>query len=123
MTHTISTKNGKSYRYYVCSNAQKRGRKACPTPPLNAHEIEQAVVEHIRQVGASPEMIRAVLEKAGEMEDKTRTELEAERNLLRKEIDRCNADIVRSVRNADASALAGLIETALPLSTIGGCHE
>ncbi|MDR2799741.1 MAG: recombinase family protein, partial [Desulfovibrio sp.] len=46
MTHTISTKNGKSYRYYVCSNAQKRGRKACPTPPLNAHEIEQAVVDH-----------------------------------------------------------------------------
>jgi hypothetical protein len=56
------------------------------------------VVEHIRQVGASPEMIRAVLEKAGEMEDKTRTELEAERNLLRKEIDSCNADIVRASR-------------------------
>ena len=108
MAHTISTKNGKHYRYYVCSNAQKRGRKACPTPPLNAHEIEQAVVEHIRQIGINPEMIRAVLAKVGEMEDKTRAELEAERNLLCKEIDRCNADIVCGVRNADASALAGL---------------
>jgi site-specific DNA recombinase len=108
MAHTISTKNGKHYRYYVCSNAQKRGRKACPTPSLNAHEIEQAVVEHIRRVGSSPEMVRSVLAKAGEMEARTRTELEAERGMLHKEIDRCNAGIVRGVKNADSSALAEL---------------
>lgn len=106
MTHTISTKNGKSYRYYVCSNAQKRGRKACPTPPLNAHEIEQAVVEHIRHVGAHPEMLTAVLDKTEDLEAKTRTELEAERSLLHKEIDRCNEEIVRHVKNSDSAALA-----------------
>jgi site-specific DNA recombinase len=92
MAHTISTKNGRHYRYYVCSNAQKRGRKACPTPPLNSHEIEQAVVEHIRQIGTHPEMIRAVPAKTAAVEAKIREELEAERGLLRKEIDRCNAD-------------------------------
>jgi site-specific DNA recombinase len=106
MTHTISTKNGKSYRYYVCSNAQKRGRKACPTPPLNAHEIEQAVVERIRHVGAHPEMLTAVLDKTEDLEAKTRTELEAERSLLHKEIDRCNEEIVRHVKNSDSAALA-----------------
>jgi site-specific DNA recombinase len=110
MTHTISTKHGKSYRYYVCSNAQKRGRKVCPTPPLNAHEIEQAVVEHIRQVGAHPGMMQAVLDKTTAMEAKTHAELESEQRLLHKEIDRCNTDIVRNVKYGDSAALADLQE-------------
>jgi site-specific DNA recombinase len=53
----------KHYRYYVCSHAKKRGRNTCSTPPLNAHEIEQTVVEHICQISAHPEMMRTVLEK------------------------------------------------------------
>jgi site-specific DNA recombinase len=55
-------------------------------------------------------MIRAVLAKTAEMEAKIREELEAERGLLRKEIDRCNADIVRNVKLADSGALADLHE-------------
>ncbi len=108
MNHTISSKNGKTYRYYVCSNAQKRGRRACPTPPLNAHEIEHAVVEHIKHVSAHSEMIQSVLEKTNALEAKTYDDLDAERRMLHKEIDRCNSDIVRNVKYADSKALADL---------------
>lgn len=110
MTHTICTRNSKHYRYYVCSNAQKRGRKACPSPPLNAHEIEQAVVDHIKQISANPKMIRAVLDKTSALEAQTQLDLEAERGLLHKEIDKCNSDIVRKVKYSDTSALADLQE-------------
>ena len=49
MGHTCTQKkDGKRYRYYVCRNAQQRGWASCPHPSLNAHEIEAAVVQHIR---------------------------------------------------------------------------
>ena len=41
MTPTHTTKNGtKRYRYYVCVNAQKRGRQECPAPSVPAGEME-----------------------------------------------------------------------------------
>jgi site-specific DNA recombinase len=42
MSPTHSTKNGnKRYRYYVCTNAQKRGWHNCPSKSIPAGEIER----------------------------------------------------------------------------------
>ena len=41
-----STK-GRSYRYYVCMNAQRRGWAACPTKSVKAALIEYSVVEQL----------------------------------------------------------------------------
>ncbi len=38
------------YNYYVCSKAQKRGRKSCPTRALNAGLLERKVVELVGKV-------------------------------------------------------------------------
>ena len=51
MTHHFASPNGKRYRYYVCANAQRRGYQTCKgeTPSLPAHELEQFVVDRVRE--------------------------------------------------------------------------
>jgi len=50
MFHTYTKKNGThKYRYYVCSNAQKRGYSSCPTRSANAQAIEDVTVECLRK--------------------------------------------------------------------------
>jgi hypothetical protein len=56
MTPTHATRNGKRYRYYVCSAAVKFGRHRCPGPSLAAPSLEQVVLEQLKdsaQVNAS----------------------------------------------------------------------
>jgi len=51
MTPSYAAKNGgQRYRLYVCVNAVKRGRHACPSPYLPALEIESMVIEQIREL-------------------------------------------------------------------------
>ena len=108
MVHTVASKNNRHYRYYVCHNAQQRGWKHCPTKSLNAHEIEEAVVAHIRNVSGNPEMARAILLKSQEQEEQAVESLQAERRLLVKELDRCNAQIARSASIGHTDQLADL---------------
>ncbi|MBM4038174.1 MAG: recombinase family protein [Planctomycetes bacterium] len=50
MTHAVTWRRGRPYRYYVCLNAQKRGWDACPTKSVRADEIEASVVERLRSL-------------------------------------------------------------------------
>jgi len=50
MTHAVTWRRGRPYRYYVCLNAQKRGWDACPTKSVRADEIEASVVERLRHL-------------------------------------------------------------------------
>jgi len=52
MVHTFTQKDEKLYRYYTCTNVIKNGRGKCPSPHLPAGEIEKAVIEQIRAIGA-----------------------------------------------------------------------
>jgi site-specific DNA recombinase len=47
MTPAHAAKNGKRYRYYTCTNAQKRGRRACPSPSLPAGDVERFVLSKL----------------------------------------------------------------------------
>ena len=40
-------KPGRAYRYYVCTNAQRRGSKACPGKPIRANVIEESVLDQV----------------------------------------------------------------------------
>jgi site-specific DNA recombinase len=44
MSPAHTTRGDKRYRYYVCSNAQKRGWGACPSKSVPAGQIEQLVL-------------------------------------------------------------------------------
>ncbi|MFH1398220.1 MAG: recombinase zinc beta ribbon domain-containing protein, partial [Candidatus Omnitrophota bacterium] len=53
MFHTYTLKNSKhKYRYYVCSNAQKRGYHSCPTKSANAQAIEDATIDCLKRIFA-----------------------------------------------------------------------
>src|SRR5712692_8423658 len=41
-------KQGRSYRYYVCANAQRRGWRACPSQSIPATVIEESVLQQVR---------------------------------------------------------------------------
>ena len=48
MTLSETRKQGRSYRYYVCANAQRRGWNACPSQSIPAKVIEESVLEQVR---------------------------------------------------------------------------
>jgi site-specific DNA recombinase len=48
MIPTETRKQGRSYRYYVCANAQRRGWRACPCQSIPAKVIEESVLEQVR---------------------------------------------------------------------------
>jgi site-specific DNA recombinase len=51
----------RQYRYYVCSSAQRRGWKTCPSKSIPAGTIEQFVVDQIRGLGQDAELRQQVL--------------------------------------------------------------
>jgi site-specific DNA recombinase len=59
-----SKKSSTTHRYYVCSNAAKRGRAACPCPSLPAADLEQFVLGQLRPLLTEDGAIYAVVEEA-----------------------------------------------------------
>ena len=50
MVHTyVMKKNRYKYRYYICTNAQKRGPEECPNKYVNAQTIEDSVVGTVKK--------------------------------------------------------------------------
>jgi site-specific DNA recombinase len=50
MIHSVANRRNRQHRYYVCTKAQKNGHATCPTRSVNAHAIEQAVLEKIQRL-------------------------------------------------------------------------
>lgn len=50
MCHGYARKGKHKYRYYICLNAIKRGRKLCPTKSISAIPIENKCLELVRQL-------------------------------------------------------------------------
>ncbi|MEX0716600.1 MAG: recombinase family protein [Planctomycetaceae bacterium] len=92
MTHRYSSKKGTRYRYYVCRRAQQEGWKACPAPSVPAPEIEQFVVEQIKDLGREPGLIRETLEHARKEIEETIRRLDAEREALQRQVRRDEAE-------------------------------
>jgi DNA invertase Pin-like site-specific DNA recombinase len=57
MTPTHTRRGGRLYRYYVSTDALKRAADACPVRRIPAAEIESAVIEQVRVLLRSPEVI------------------------------------------------------------------
>src|SRR5512134_2108829 len=57
MTPSHTRKAGKLYRYYVATEAIRRGYSECPVRSVPAAEVEDAVVAQVRHLLCSPEII------------------------------------------------------------------
>jgi site-specific DNA recombinase len=93
MVHTFTRKKEKIYRYYSCIQAIKSGRDACPTPNLPAAEIEQAVLDQIRSIGADAEIQNLVIAQIQSGQNKQIEELETNRQQLQRQLSRDHAEL------------------------------
>jgi site-specific DNA recombinase len=57
MSPSHTRKSGKLYRYYVSQTAVKRNRSECAVKQVPAAEIEQIVLDQIRLLLSTPEII------------------------------------------------------------------
>lgn len=88
MTPSVTKKGGRTFKYYVCTNATRNGWKSCPHPSLPAKEIEDAVVDRVKAIGKDAGLITETLAQVRSIQ-KTRTpQLVAERRRLERELDR-----------------------------------
>jgi len=93
MTHTHTAKGTRRYRYYVCTNAQKRGWHVCPSKSIPAQEIEAFVVDQIRGIGQDPGLLVDTAEEARVLTQARIDELEAEQGRLRHELGRHSREL------------------------------
>jgi site-specific DNA recombinase len=85
MSPTYSSKGSKRYRYYVCSQAHKRGWDHCPSQSIPAGQIERIVVEQVSKVGQDPKRLQKILTEASKQRRMRLTALESERRRLERE--------------------------------------
>jgi site-specific DNA recombinase len=57
MSPTHTRKAGRLYRYYISQSVLKQGANACPVRQIPAAEIERIVIEQIRSLLQTPEII------------------------------------------------------------------
>jgi site-specific DNA recombinase len=57
MSPTHTRKKGRLYRYYISQSVMKRGAEACPIKQVPAAEIERIVINQIRSLLQTPEII------------------------------------------------------------------
>lgn len=72
MTSTFTRSKGRIYRYYICTHANKHGYSTCPVKLVPAGDIEQAVVNQVRAIIRSPEMIAQTYFAATKMDTESR---------------------------------------------------
>ena len=75
MTPTHTRRRGKLYRYYVSSRALKHGADACPVRRVPAGEIESAIVDQIRALLRTPEIVVRTWRSARETSEITGSEV------------------------------------------------
>jgi site-specific DNA recombinase len=86
MTPTCTTKGARTYRYYTCVAAHKKGAAACPSKPVPAGPVEGFVVDRVRAAGRDPDLLRQVVEQARLQQDERLAELAAEEKGLAAEM-------------------------------------
>jgi site-specific DNA recombinase len=120
MTPAHSTRGTKRYRYYTCSNAQKRGWHTCPSKSVPAAELERFVVERIKGIGQDEALVRETLAQASQQADAQRQSLEAERRMTEKELAGWNQDLKRllaSLKPGDEGGTARLADLQERIAT------
>jgi site-specific DNA recombinase len=93
MTPTYASKGGKRYRYYVCSNALKRGWDHCPSQSVPAGAMEEIVMEQISKESQDSGRLKKVLLEAFKQTKKHLADLESERRGVERELKILNESL------------------------------
>jgi site-specific DNA recombinase len=88
MGATFTRSRGKTYRYYVCIAATKNGMETCPVRRVAAGEIETAVVNQLRAVFRTPEIVARTYREAKTTESEALEQLRRDRAMIEEELER-----------------------------------
>ena len=97
MVHNMARRNTRSYRYYTCVRAIKRGRKTCSHPSLPAGEIEAAVLDQVRAIADDKGLHDEIVRQAAEAVETQKAEYEMQRQQLTRQLAREHAEVSRLV--------------------------
>ena len=125
MTHAFTERRGKSFRYYRCVNAVKRGAEACPTGSVPAMKIEEFVVEQTKRIGADPALCEETFRQVQAHVANERRGLKAEAKRLEREVaaargelGRLTTGVTRASGAAADALMAKLAETQERFTTL-----
>ncbi|HSQ57614.1 MAG TPA: recombinase zinc beta ribbon domain-containing protein, partial [Gemmata sp.] len=93
MTPAHTTRRNRRYRYYLCSSAQKKGWKTCPSRSLPVQQIEGFVLDRIRCIGRDSDLLREVLDQVRERHAARTAGIEAEQKGVEKELKAWHAEV------------------------------
>jgi hypothetical protein len=114
MTHTFTRRKGKLYRYYTPSAKRRQTCHNCPVGSISAGELENLVLQHIRELVKQPEMVFEVwkqIRKQGQ---------EVDENEIRQRL-RSLDDLWAELFPAEQNRLVDLLLNKVELSP-GGAH-
>lgn len=109
MGPTFTRKKGKTYRYYLCVHASKKGYATCPVRTVGAGEIEAAVLGQLRAVFRTPEVITRTFREAKSRESMELDKLRREESEL-KDQQRRLREMAGTLINANGSVVTRVAE-------------
>ena len=101
MTPNYASKGGKRYRYYVCSNALKRGWDHCPSQSVPAGGMEEIVMEQVSKVSQDSERLKKILQEASKQRKTRLADLELERRGLERELKSLTESLPTNTSDSD----------------------
>lgn len=93
MLPTVTKKNGRTYKYLVCSSATQNGWHTCPHPSVSAPRIEAFVVDMIKAIGSDPALQEATLAEVSRSLKDGLPALKGERQRLQGQLRRARGEI------------------------------
>src|SRR5207247_4931625 len=101
MTPTYASKGGKRYRYYVCSNALKRGWDHCPSQSVPAGGMEEIVMEQVSKVSQDSERLKKILREASKQRKARLADLELERRGAGRKLESLTKSLPTNTSDSD----------------------
>jgi site-specific DNA recombinase len=109
MGPSFTRKDGRTYRYYLCVQASKKGYATCPVKTVSAGAIEGAVVDQLRAVFRSPELVARTFREARARESEEVERLRGEKRELEERLAALRERAARLL-NAKGDGAKGIAE-------------
>ncbi|MBI2932629.1 MAG: recombinase zinc beta ribbon domain-containing protein [Planctomycetes bacterium] len=106
-------RNGRSYPYYCCSNAEKFSGTVCPCKYVPAQSADRAVIEFMKKLVLKPDIVDAFAKRANDSTSGTRSRIKADLDRVRQQLATVRAKIghfLDAIGEAGKTAMASVKE-------------
>jgi site-specific DNA recombinase len=100
-----TSRGGRRFTYYNCSNYIRRGKAVCPGQRIPARELEQAVLDHMANKLFTAERVKAILKGVYEEVRKLEKGNDAQRKSLNRQLDVIKAKLGKQYEAIESGAI------------------